>query len=72
MLQADQVYAWPSHLVFFENVLSRECIGTGGTVGDLFQQKGYVEKARFYNTPFPISPGHAGDVILLKHPGASV
>jgi hypothetical protein len=63
-------YAWPSHLAFYEGLLARACNDSQAeeNIGSILRQKGYIEKVRFPDTPFPSDPDHAGDVILFAHP----
>lgn len=60
-------YAWPSHLVFYDGLLARECISVNRSVESILEQKGYVEKARFFNTPLGTDSHHAGDVVLFAY-----
>jgi phosphatidylinositol glycan class B len=63
-------YEWPSHLALFEVLLAERCQDRG-TVEQVLQEKGYIERWRLWNSFWHEDPRRAGDVIVYRHSSTS-
>ena len=52
-------HAWPSHLVVFDALLEKR------EVAAILAQRGYVERARFWNAHWTDDERRRGDVVVL-------
>lgn len=58
-------HAWPSHLVVFDALLEKR------EVAAILAERGYVERARFWNAHWTDDERRRGDVVVLAWRGAT-
>ena len=60
-------YAWPSHVVIFEELLARSDTKSGRTFQDMLEDQGYVQEKRIWNSFWHEEPKRNGDLLVYGH-----